>query len=151
MADGGSAERRALFISIRPNYVDALVAGTKTVELRRTRPDVVRGDRVLIYSSSPVMSLLATAVVDGVSVARPSEIWTRFRDEVGVSRREFDEYFVGAASASAIELRDVSLLPEAVDLAELRRRWRGFHPPQAFRYVSAAQAARLAEHRPRSE
>lgn len=132
---------RALLLSIKPRYVERILAGTKTVELRRVRPRVERGEPVLIYSSSPRMALVATATVGDVTTAAPSTIWRRLREQVGTTRGEFDAYFAGAARATAMGLEGVTPLAEEVELAELRRRWLGFRPPQSYCFL-AVRAAR---------
>jgi hypothetical protein len=39
-------------LSIRPIYIERILAGLKTVELRRRFPQAVRSSRVLLYSTS---------------------------------------------------------------------------------------------------
>ncbi len=135
----------ALFVSLRPRFANALLSGHKTVELRRTRPAAAAaGQLVLLYASSPDRQLIGTAIVVAVHVGSPDEIWSEHGDSTGVSRPEFDRYFEGASLAVAIVVSEAKALVRPRPLAELRRRWRGFRPPQSFRYVEAADIAALA-------
>ena len=53
--------RETLLLSIRPTFVERIIDGTKTAELRRVRPTVRPGQDVLIYGSSPTMLFDANA------------------------------------------------------------------------------------------
>lgn len=135
------SEVRALLVSVKPRYADLLLSGTKTVELRRTKPNVNAGCDVLLYASSPTMEMVGTAQVEAIDVADPEEIWQRHGPATGVDRKTFDAYFVGADQAVAITLRDARRLRDTVPLEELRRRIQGFRPPQSFRYMGNAEAS----------
>ena len=124
-----------LLMSIRPEYADLIFAGTKKVELRRVKPRVQEGEWILVYVSTPVQALMASAQVGGVIESTPASLWKRFRDEVGVTRRQFDEYYEGTLTAFGIVLSAVELLPKPINLSRLRQRWPDFHPPQCYRYV----------------
>ncbi len=131
----------ALLLSVKPRYAERIVEGTKTVELRRVRPRVAPDQRVLIYSSSPRMELVATGFVVRVEAAAPSRMWSRVKDVAGITRSEYRRYFDGAGHAVAIWLRDVQPLETPVALHELRQRWPGFRPPQSYCYVRQGLAA----------
>ncbi|MBK7397252.1 MAG: hypothetical protein IPJ34_13365 [Myxococcales bacterium] len=127
--------REALLLSIRPTFAERILAGTKTVELRRVKPSVRIGQPVLIYSSSPTMALLGTAAVERLDLEDPERLWPRVRGAAGVTRAEYDDYFDGAERAAAIWLRDVVRFEEPVGLATLRQRWPWFRAPQSYCFV----------------
>ncbi|MCM3662623.1 hypothetical protein M3148_16745 [Georgenia satyanarayanai] len=135
-------DRHAVLLSVRPRFAAAIMDGTKTVELRRTRMHVREGTTVLLYSSSPTRSVLATAVLDGIEEGAPRSLWSRFKKVVGVTRDELDDYFYGTSQGYALKLRDVVVLEDPFPLEEMRRQV-GLEPPQSFRYVSARQAELL--------
>jgi predicted transcriptional regulator len=130
--------REALLLSVRPVFVDRILDGTKTVELRRVRPDVVAGQNILIYSSTPTMALLASAIVARVDVSDPENLWQHVRHAAGVSKAEYAAYFTGAGRAAAIWLSHVRALSRPIALRELRERWPWFRPPQSYCYVRAS-------------
>lgn len=134
--------REALFLSVRPAFAERLLGGTKTVELRRVRPDVQEGQLVLLYASSPTKALIGSAIVESVSTGSPGEIWVEFEKLAGVSGDEFGRYFAGAATAVAIRVREIKRLKVPIPLAEIRRRWPWLRPPQSFRFV---QVDRMGE------
>ena len=43
-----------LLLSIHQNHAENIFLGNKRVELRKTKPKIINGDRVFLYVSSPV-------------------------------------------------------------------------------------------------
>lgn len=137
------APKRILLLSIRPQYAEAILAGRKTVELRRRRPQLEEGERVLIYSSGGTRALVGAFVTKGVVQANPKELWRAFGQAAGISREAFTTYFAGKETGVAISVEGAWRAPEAVDLDDLRLLWPGFMPPQSYRYMDAASIRKL--------
>lgn len=131
---------RAVLMSIRPRFAQGILAGEKTVELRRRAPRVEPGDVVVIYETSPTKAIVGWTKVEAVETAAPAALWAKVEDDAGVSRREFDEYFAGSPSATAIRLVDVMALATPIKLDAIRMRWPWLRPPQSYRYVSVAHS-----------
>lgn len=125
-------EGRGLLISIRPKYADAILNGHKTVELRRTRPALGSGSVVLIYASSPDMALVGSAVVADIVTHHPLDLWVQHNQTLGVSYREFSDYFAGTDTAHGLVLQRARRLAR-ISLTGLREI--GLSPPQSWRYV----------------
>ena len=85
-----------IIISIRPEHVRNIMAGRKTVELRRRFPEALATGVLLIYSSSPEQALVGTARIEQVQRMTPEGLWRRFKDKVCITRDLFDAYFAGA-------------------------------------------------------
>lgn len=134
---------RSLLVSIKPKYSSKILDGSKQVELRRTRPRVTKGELVLIYESSPTMALVGYAIVGAVISAVPKRLWPRVRGWAGITRKEFESYFDGAMCGFGIKLIHVGSLEKPVRLQELRKQWKGFHPPQTYRYLSKIQTQEI--------
>ncbi len=135
-------DERILFLSIRPRFTEAIMAGEKTVELRRSRMQATPGSQVLLYSSSPVKAVVATAVLERIDSRGPEELWSRSGAVSAVTKAEFDKYFAGAERAYGLHLHNVTSLPEPISLRELRDGL-GVEPPQSFRYLTRAQVDSL--------
>jgi predicted transcriptional regulator len=132
----------AIFLSIRPQYANRIIEGTKTVELRRVRPRyITKGALALIYVPSPIKSLVGAFKVDLVVKEPLQELWKIVHDKAGVTREEFDAYFDGTSTGVGIFFSDIWILPEPIDLRDLREQMIGFHPPQGFRYATANELA----------
>lgn len=136
---------RAVLLSLRPRFADAILANNKTIELRRTRPNVADGATLVLYSTSPVRAVVGRARLACIDEAPPHELWPRVADRSGVSRSEYDAYFENAATAFALHLEQASALATPVPLSELRDE-HGLAPAQSFRYLEPTQATRIVEH-----
>lgn len=121
-----------LLLSLRPHFADAIIEGRKTIELRRTRPNISPGARVLLYASAPRMAVVASARVASILEDEPANIWRDHHHEVGISESGFEDYFDGAGMAYGLRLQDVTAV-DPMPLSELRAL--GVEPPQSWRYV----------------
>jgi predicted transcriptional regulator len=130
-------QETALFLSVKPKFATRILDGIKKIELRRIRPNVMPGQLVLIYGSSPAMALLGSAQVEEIVSGSPNDLWGHVKYEAGVSRREYENYFDGATTAIGIRLCAVQRLTRPIPLHELRERWPWLRPPQSYRYVHA--------------
>ena len=139
-----TANERQLMLSIKPRFVEAILAGHKTVELRRTQPQL-NGlpTEALLYASSPTMALAGTCWVESVVALPVAQLWKRYGRAACVTRSEFDAYFDGVDVGYGLLITDPSPLERPVTLAQLRHRWDGFQPPQSFRYIPTRRTRAL--------
>jgi predicted transcriptional regulator len=128
-----------LFLSIHPRYVDAILDGRKTVELRKRVPRAKAGTQLVIYASMPKCAVVASAVIDRIDTMESERMWQKVRKVAAVSRQEFDEYFQNHALAVGIHFSHVKVFENPITLTELRETWNTFHPPQQFRYLDEMQ------------
>ena len=104
--------------------------------MRRVRPRVWAGGLVVVYEAAPTMAIVGAFRVADVIHDRPPALWRRVGQLAGLTRREFDDYFAGAARGFGILVREAWTFPEAVPLKALRESLPGFHPPQGYRYLN---------------
>ena len=133
---------RALLLSVRPRFAQALLNGTKTAEIRRRFPNVPAGTTVVIYSSSPERAVLGTMRARALVRSTVSDIWDRYAEVIGINERELRDYLDGAAKPSVLEVDSPSIWPNPVGLGALRRIL-DIEPAQSFRYLTARQVAEL--------
>ena len=124
-----------LLMSVRPSFAEMLLAGTKTVEVRRVRPTIGRGDWVLIYATSPKKALLGAFQVADVVQTEPARLWSTLGDQTGLSDDAFFSYFRGTGSAVGIRVGKTVRFEHSLSLASIREHLTGFHPPQSYSYV----------------
>jgi predicted transcriptional regulator len=129
-------------ISIHPTYADAILAGTKTIELRRRTPELRSGMRLWIYATRPTGAVIGYVTIQDVAKAHPQTIWRKHREGTGVDHASFKAYFNGAKEAVAILLAAARrIAPITVDqLREIRDR---FHPPQVLTHLTVTEAKAL--------
>ncbi|ACU74355.1 conserved hypothetical protein [Catenulispora acidiphila DSM 44928] len=135
---------RVLLLSLRPRFAEAILEGSKTVELRRRPIAAGAGTRVVLYSSAPTMAIVGTARLRTVDVAAPETAWKRHRARLGLTKEEFDGYLDGADQAYLLHLTAICELDEPLHLYHLRESG-VFQPPQSFRYVAADDPLPLRE------
>ncbi|MFD5205731.1 ASCH domain-containing protein [Streptomyces anulatus] len=138
-----SDPERAMLLSVHPRFATAILAGTKTVEVRRQRVAAPSGTPVLLYATAPTMAIVGMARIASVKVATPREVWTTSRRMAGISRQEYDEYMSGATRASGLSLDSPVTFEEPVPLAALRASG-AFHPPQSYRYLTGEDVLKVA-------
>ncbi|MGR9555662.1 ASCH domain-containing protein [Rhizobium leguminosarum] len=139
---GGKLPEHAI-ISIRPNYVEAILSGVKTIELRRRIPPVSVGTNLWIYATLPVGAVVAVAVAERMFRAPPSELWSRHGQKTAITKPDFDRYFSGAEMGIGIELSSAQAI-QPVPIAGLKMMRQGFHPPQVIARITSVEAHYLA-------
>src|SRR4051794_17699097 len=97
-------------LAIKPRFAEAIIAGRKTVEFRRTRfsrPPT----HIILYASSPIKKVVAYFEVLSIRELTPSSLWREFRAAGGINHTEFWDYYKGARIGIAIVVGTVSTLP----------------------------------------
>ena len=123
-------------LSLKPQYVDLILAGEKTVELRNRIVRMEPGTVIWIYATRPVGGIVALAELDSVVHDTPAEIWIRFEREMCIDRSHFDSYINNRESVSALILSSVRKLKQSVTLDWIRRSVSNFQPPQFYSRLS---------------
>lgn len=127
--------QRDVVISIRPQYSDRIMDGSKTVELRRRFPVAApKGTIAYIYSTSPVRAMVGMAQIKEVLKLPVAEIWRRFSDKASITRQDFDRYFDGTDHGYALLFEQVKPFSTPLTLEFLREQF-GFEPPQSYLYA----------------
>lgn len=133
-----ASESDLMILSIHPRHVSSILTGKKTVELRRTRPNVTSGQPIVIYSTNPESALVAVGTVEQVEVSSPSSLRrAALLRAAQISGQEYDAYFAGSQKAVALHLGNVAPLQNRVALSHLRQR-RRYTPPQTWHFFDAA-------------
>ena len=121
---------KAILLSIKPEYVDRILAGTKKYEYRKR---LARSDSsvLLVYSTSPIMKVVAKVEILGTICAAPSTLWEQTKSNAGIRRKKYREYFHGCKTAYAYELGKVEIFDPPRDLLDYNITL----APQSFSYV----------------
>lgn len=100
-----------ILLSIKPQYAEAILNETKTVEFRKTpiKRDV---KTALIYMSQSNKKIVGSAKVRKIVEDSPENLWEKYQTVAGISKEKFFEYFEGKIKGYALELFDVSYIPE---------------------------------------
>jgi len=126
-------------LSIRPEYAEAILNGSKRVEFRRTRfsRDV---SIVVIYATQPVGKVVGWFEVEAIETGSPARLWSEFRNCGGITRSQFLAYYDGSETGYAIRVRQAHRLPQARPLKAAAGLDRAL---QSFAYLEASKAGKL--------
>ncbi|WP_419837528.1 ASCH domain-containing protein [Candidatus Poriferisodalis sp.] len=142
MAEPRLDPTRALVLSLKPRFAEAILNGTKTLELRRVMPRITIPTLALLYATGPARSLVGTCIVHSVIRLPVDELWQRHGTKTALSRPEFDAYLSGRSEGVALFLKQPNRLPAPIPLQALRLA-DNFRPPQSLAYVDPGRRERL--------
>lgn len=98
----------SILLSIHPKYVENILCGAKKFEYRK-RLVSNNIEYIYIYSTSPVMKVVARVKVTDVLQASPTALWEKTKTAFGISLQAYSEYFEGCKSTYAYELGDIQV------------------------------------------
>lgn len=120
---------KAVLLSIRPRFADAILNGEKPYEYRRVAPVLDTPYTAIIYATGDVGAVIGTATVPHVIRGSTASIVER-ADTRPSSPERIEQYLRGGRSPGALRMAD----PQRVDPVPLRRVTDG-DPPQNFVYL----------------
>jgi predicted transcriptional regulator len=131
---------KAVLLSIKPKYINLILAGTKRVELRRSWPSNDIGVMVL-YSSAPIQKLVGVAFIDRIEECDFDSLWALAdANGGGVNYDELKAYVKGKKTAFGVMIDRVKVAEVQVDPKEL---FPNFTPPQSFLYLDPSNFHRV--------
>ena len=95
-----------ILLSINPEYVGRIMCGEKKYEYRKNLCKR-KVDKIIIYSTSPVMKVVGEAEVEDVLVDEPGKIWDITKNDSGIDQGFFNEYYDGRKQAVAYKLSHI--------------------------------------------
>lgn len=130
-----------IFVSIHPQYAEGILDGKKTIELRRRFPTLngFKG-RLLIYSTTPVKSVIGYAEIVDVHYLSIKDLWAEFKDEAQIQKIDFLDYFTGATHGYGVQLKNPIRFPKPLSIDYLKQNY-GIIAPQSYRYLNEEHEA----------
>lgn len=95
-----------ILLSINPEHVEHIMEGTKTYEFRKNICKK-KVDKIVIYSTSPVMKVVGEASVEDILIDAPDKIWKQTHDGAGIEKSFFDKYYSNKSYAVAYKLSNI--------------------------------------------
>ena len=95
-------------LSIKPQYVEEIMAGTKKYEYRKSvfkRPV----NKVYIYASAPVSKIVGEFEVAQILESTPTLVWQQTKEFSGIKKAWFDQYYAGRGTAYAICIKNLRI------------------------------------------
>lgn len=119
-----------MLISINPQHVENIFNGTKKYEYRKIRckQDI---DKIIIYSTSPIMKIVGEAKVEEILEDSPDTIWEETKNHSGIDLKFYQQYFKDRSKAIAYKLTNIKKYNTPQELSSYGIKT----APQSFVYV----------------
>lgn len=119
-------------MSIKPEYAEKILNGSKRFEYRKSIFRDPRVKTVVMYATLPVGKVIGQFDVAELVAGHPVQLWRKTRSAAGISRSFFMSYFSGRCKAHAIRISKPKRYDIPMNLFDVA----GFRiPPQSFRYL----------------
>ena len=122
-----------VLLSIKPEYVERIFAGTKRYEFRRVIFKSRSVKTVVVYTTSPVQKVIGEFDIDTILSDTPERIWRRTSSFSGISKKALMAYFGDKTTVYAIKVKEPRRYPVPLDLQEAFDTF----PPQSFVYIQS--------------
>lgn len=120
-----------ILMPINPEYVDEILAGRKKYEYRKVKAKRTNIDKMIIYSTSPVMKVVAEVEIKGILQEKPEKLWELTKKYSGITREFYNKYYKNKNVAIAYELGEIVRYEEPKDLIDIGIKY----IPQSFVYM----------------
>ncbi len=119
-----------MLISINPEHVENIFNGSKKYEYRKIRckQDI---DKIIIYSTYPIMKVVGEAKVEKILEDSPDNIWEETKKYSGIDLKFYQKYFKDRSKAIAYKLTNIKKYSDPKELSSYGIK----SAPQSFIYV----------------
>ena len=119
-----------MLISIKPEYVENIFNGSKKYEYRKIRckQDI---DKIIIYSTYPIMKVVGEAKVEKILEDSSDRIWEKTKKYSGIDLNFYQKYFKDRSKAIAYKLTNIKKYDSPKELSSYGIK----AAPQSFVYI----------------
>lgn len=121
-----------VLLSIKPEYVKKIFAGTKKYEFRKSlfrRSDI---KFVVIYASAPIKRVVGEFEIDNILSDDVNTVWEKTKIHSGISKEFYNSYFHKKKVANAIQIGHLTKYKKTRTLSDYNLS----QAPQSFCYIS---------------
>ena len=119
-------------MSIKPEFAESILNGTKSVEFRRVLFKSKSVKTVILYASHPVKKVVGEFQISGTLSLDVAMLWKHTAEHAGIDESYFFSYFNGKAIGHAIKIANPRRYRRPLDLTE---KYSVRRPPQSFQYL----------------
>lgn len=120
-----------ILMPINPEYVDEIISGRKKYEYRKIRAKRNNVDKMIIYSTSPVMKVVAEVEINGIIEEQPEKLWEMTKHASGISKEYYNRYYKNRDMAVAYQLGSIQVYDIPKNLIDIGINY----VPQSFVYL----------------
>ena len=120
-----------ILMPINPEYVDEILSGNKKYEYRKIKAKRKNIDKMIIYSTSPIMRVVAEAEIVDILEDSPEKLWKKTKKHSGITRDFYSKYYKDKNSAVAYKLGNIKVYKSPKKLSDIGISY----VPQSFVYL----------------
>lgn len=120
-----------ILMPINPEYVDQILSGEKKYEYRKIKAKRNNIDKMIIYSTSPIMRVVAEVDIEDIIEDNPDVLWELTKRNSGITKDFYNKYFKNRDSAVAYKLGNVTIYDNPKKLEDIGINY----VPQSFVYI----------------
>lgn len=119
-----------VILSIKPVFANAIFAGLKKVEFRKSlfKENI---DCVLVYSSSPIKRIIGYFTIKQIVKDSPQRLWEQFGPDGFINKEDFLKYFDQKKTGYSICIDKTTRFSQDINPLDVFEK---FTPPQSFCY-----------------
>jgi len=121
-----------VLMSIKTEYTDKIFKGIKNFELRK-KPFNNKVETIIVYSSGKTKKVIGELKIECVIKDSPENIWNLYKDYLGISEKDYFEYYKNYNIAYAIKIKSYKKYDEEKKLSDYRVE----KAPQSFYYIKS--------------
>lgn len=134
-----TATEKIVLMSIHPEFVNAILLGTKKVEFRKTK-FASKVSHVVVYATTPIKKVVCVFEVSKIVIEAPANLWEMYSDVAGICKERFLTYYEKSDYGVAIEVGLLRKFKEQLSLSDLGD---VLTPPQSYQYLDRKVFDRL--------
>ena len=120
-----------ILMPIKPQYVDEILLGNKKYEYRKIKAKRKNIDKMIIYSTYPVMKVVAEVDIKEILEDEPQKLWNKTNRYSGIKKDFYDKYYGNKNTAVAYKLGKVKIYNNPKSLRDIGINY----IPQSFVYL----------------
>ncbi len=135
-----------ILLAIKPAYAEAILDGSKTIELRRRMACARKNLTCVLYSTAPVKSVVGSFKFERVVEEPISILWKEISAFARIEPSSFYAYFAGQKTGIGIYIKEVRRFRKAVCLNTVREIWPSFSAPQSYIWLPWGKYQDILKH-----
>jgi len=120
-----------VLLSIKPQFVDKIFAGTKKYEFRKSLFKKSGVKHVVIYASAPIKRVVGEFEIDDILSDDVDVVWNRTQKYAGITKSFYKLYFHERKTANAIKIGKIKKFDKTKPLSDYNIK----QAPQSFCYI----------------
>ena len=107
-----------VLLSIKPEFVEKIFAGTKKYEFRKSLFKKSGVKYVVIYASAPIKRVVGEFEIDDILSDDVDIVWDRTKKYSGITKAFYKSYFQNKKTANAIQIGRIKIYEKAKSLSD---------------------------------